>query len=167
MTINITPLDTTPNTPLDAIKGAYLWSRDRLRDSLDGLVGARNMPEDSIEVALIDSAVHALALLVCEQLGYDRPSRSWVPTRDQHADLFRYDAGTPVCYTVAVAPGVSMDIWPRFNTRDDVEAILGYSLELAWPTPEQAAQRAVDEAFADTVRTIQHGAHDVEGDQRP
>lgn len=165
MSTNTTPIDSTPNTPLDAIKGAYLRARDRLGDSLDGLIGARNMPEKAVEIALIENAMHDLAVLVCEQLGYGKPSRDWVPTRTAYPALYRYDAGTPVFYRVAIAPGVHMDVWPRFDTKDVLQALLAEGLDLAWPSPEQAAQRAVDEAFADTVRHITPAAPSTKGDQ--
>ena len=148
MSINTTPIDTTPNTPLDSIKAAYLRAHDRIGDALDGLIGMRNMPEDAIEIAVLDSADHALALLVCEQLGYDKPDRNWVPSREAHPELYRYDNGTPVVYTVKIAPGVDMHVWPRFDTHDDVQAVLGYSLDLAWPSADAKAKQTEAEAKA-------------------
>jgi hypothetical protein len=155
VTTDATPLDTTPNTPRDAIKGAYLRTHDRVGDALDGLVGMRNMPEDANEIGMLDSTLYSLARLVCEQLGYDVPDRNWVPTRESTPDLFRYDNGSPIVYEVRLAQGVVMDVWPRFDTKADVEAVLGYALDLAWPTEEQRARKAADEAAADEARRLE------------
>jgi hypothetical protein len=148
VTINTTPLETTPNTPRDAIKGAYLRTRDRVGYALDGLIGMRNMPEDANEISMLESTLHSLARLVCEQLGYDVPDRNWVPTPETAPDLFQYDNGTPVVYDIRIAPGVVMGVWPRFDTKDDVQAALGHSIDLAWPTAERKAHRARLEAIA-------------------
>lgn len=152
MTTDAAPLDTTPNTPRDAIKGAYLRTRDRVGNALDGLIGMRNMPEDANEIGMLDSTLYGLARLVCEQLGYDVPDRNWVPTRENAPYLYRYDDGTPVVYDIRLAPGVVMGVWPRFDTKEDVEAVLGYALDLAWPSDEAKALRATREAAADAAK---------------
>ncbi|MBF4613770.1 hypothetical protein [Curtobacterium sp. VKM Ac-1376] len=157
MSINTNPIDTTPNTPLDAIKGAYLRAHDRIGDSLDGLIGMRNMPEDAVEIALLDSADRALALLVCEALGYDKPDRNWVPTRETAPELYRYDDDTPVFYGIAIGPHVQMDIWPRFDTKESVQAVLGYSIDLAFSNAEGRAAKAAAESAADALRAKGEG----------
>ena len=156
MNITTTPIDTTPNTPLDSIKAAYLRAHDRIGDVLDGLIGMRNMPEDAIEIGLLGTVDRALARLVCEQLGYDKPDHNWVPSREAHPELYRYDDGTPVVYSVKIAPGVDMHIWPRFDSHDDVQAVLGDSLDLAWPSAEARAERTAQEAAALARSAFEH-----------
>lgn len=156
MSINTSTIDSTPNTPLDSIKAAYLRAHDRIGNALDGLIGMRNMPEDATEIGLLDTVDRALARLVCEQLGYDKPDHNWVPSRDAHPELYRYDDGTPVVYAVKIAPGVDMHIWPRFDSHDDVQAVLGYSLDLAWPSAEARAERTTEEAAALARSAFEH-----------
>ncbi|WIA97646.1 hypothetical protein [Curtobacterium sp. MCBA15_004] len=144
--IDQTPIDTTPNTPLDAIKGAYLRSHDRIGSAIDDLVGGLGVDEDRAGIGMLDDANHTLAQLVCEALGYDKPGRGWVPTRESAPELYRYDDGSPIVYSVPIAPHTTMDIWPRFDTMDDVQTVLGYSLDLAFPSAgERAARRAEEE----------------------
>ncbi|QKS17290.1 hypothetical protein HUN59_14700 [Curtobacterium sp. Csp2] len=139
--INQTPIDTTPNTPLDALKGAYLRGHDRISSAIDDLVGGLGVDEDRSGIGMLDDIDHALAVLVCEALGYDKPDRNWVPTRESAPALYRYDDGSPIVYSVPIAPHTTMDIWPRFDTKDDVQAVLGYSLDQAFPSDEERAAR--------------------------
>lgn len=152
-----TPISTTPNTPLDALKGAYLRSHDRIMSALDDLIGGLGVDEDRTAIGLLDSADQSLALLVCEALGYDKPDRTWVPTPNTAPELYRYDDGTPVVFSVPLGLYASMDIWPRFDTKDDVQALLGYSLDLIFPTAEARAEKAAAEAAADEQRHPEQG----------
>lgn len=156
-TLDQTPIDTTPNTPLDALKGAYLRGRDRIDTALSELTGTYEFADDNSTIGMLDEAEHALALLVCEALGYDKPDRNWVPTRETAPDLYRYDDGTQVVYAVPLGPHVQMDIWPRFDTKESVQALLGYSLDLVFPTTEMRAAKWAAEAEADARRSHSEG----------
>lgn len=151
-----TPLDTTPNTPLDAIKAAFLRTHDRLDTVTDNLAGTHDFDEDSEALGLLDSADHALATLVCEQLGYDRPDRNWVPNSNQHSDLYRYDNGEPIVVRVPIGTGFLMEVWPRFDTDEDVEAVLGYTINQAFSS---AAREERDAAEAAAVVDYARKAH--------
>ncbi|WIE54207.1 hypothetical protein [Curtobacterium sp. MCBD17_003] len=136
------PISTTPNTPLDAIKAAYLRVNEQTGMVLDRLLGAEGANEDAEEISYLDMLRYDLARLVCEQLGLDIPDRTWVPTRESVPQLFQYDNGDPVFSRVPIANGIHVHIWPRFDTEEAMQAMVAYAVRLAYRPKQEASPTA-------------------------
>lgn len=116
--IDQTPIDTTPNTPLDSLKTAVLRTVDDLNIIGDNLCGMHNFTDDDEVLRIIDRLDHLLKNILAEHSpGVEVPVDGLISA--EHQRLFNtYDNGSPVKVTRTVGH-VVYDIWPRVDTQRD------------------------------------------------
>ncbi|MBT2503003.1 hypothetical protein [Curtobacterium sp. ISL-83] len=126
-----TPIDRTPNTPLDSLKTATLRAIDDISTVTDTLAGTCDLPDDHAVMAILDRLSHLLKVIVAEHVPGVTVPDDGLLTAQQQQLLNTYDNGQPVKVSRSIGGHVVYDIWPRVDTQLDALRTSTHAADLA------------------------------------